>query len=80
MKLVLWLNCQKKICDDIFSILFGMLICIIHNAYITSDRRGTALSTSDIYNDIFHNVKEINSFGGHLIKGNIANCICIYTN
>ena len=31
------------------------------------------------YYDILHNVKEISSFGGHLIKGNMANYICIDT-
>ena len=45
---------------------------IIQNTYKTNERRRTTISISDIYNDILHNVKEINSFGGHL-----ANYICI---
>ena len=42
--------------------------------YKTNGRRGTVISISDIGNDILYNMKEINSFGGHL-----ANNICIDT-
>ena len=38
---------------------------IIHNTDKTNDRRKTAISISDIYNDIHHNVKQMNSFGGY---------------
>ena len=52
---------------------------IIYNTYNTNYRRDTAILTSEIYYDILHNVKEINSFWGHLIKGNMANYIYIDT-
>ena len=46
----------------------------MRNTYKTNGRRGTAISISDIGNNILYNMKEINSFGGHL-----ANYICIDT-
>ena len=52
---------------------------IIYNTYSTNDKRGTAILTTEFYNDIIHYVKEMNSFGGHLIKGNMTNYICIDT-
>ena len=47
----------------------------MHSTYNTNDRRDTAILTSEIYYDI----KEMNSFWGHLIKGNMANYICVDT-
>ena len=52
--------------------LLFLVYYIIHNTYKTNDRRRTTILISDIYNDILHNVKEENSFGGCL-----ANYICI---
>ena len=43
----------------------------------TNDRRCTAISTPEIYNNILYSLKETNSFEGHLIKGHMANYICI---
>ena len=43
-----------------------MVHYIIHNTYKTNDKRRTTISLSDIYNDILHNVDELNSFRGHL--------------
>ena len=44
---------------------------IIHNTYKANDRRGNAISLSDIYNDILHNVKEMNDIV------HLANYICV---
>ena len=35
---------------------------IIYNTYIINDRRGTAISISDVCNDILYTMKEMNSF------------------
>ena len=59
--------------------VYFLVYYIIHNTYNTTDRRGTAVLTSEIYNVILHNMKEMNTFGGHLIKENIANYMCIDT-
>ena len=45
--------------------VFGILYHTQHTK--TNDRRGTAKSTSDICNDILYNMKDINSFGNHLM-------------
>ena len=39
--------------------------------YNANDRRGTALSTSEIYNDMFYKLKKI-LLKIHLIKGHVA--------
>ena len=53
---------------------------VIHNTKNTNDRRYTAISTPEIYNNILYSLKETNSFEGHLIKDHMANYICIDTN
>ena len=61
MKLILLLLSNKK------SVMSQYLVYyIIYKTYITNDRRRTTKSISDMYNDILHNVKEMNSFEGHL--------------
>ena len=66
-----WNFCYCQIINMWWDIQY-LVYYIIHNTYKTNDRRRTTISISDIYNDILHNVKEMNSFGGHL-----ANYICI---
>ena len=46
-----------------------ILYYIIHNRYKTNDRGVTAISISDIYNEILHNVKE-RQFGKYHMRSN----------
>ena len=66
MKLILLLLTKRLCCNIQYLVYY-----IIHITYKTNDKTGTAMSISDIYNDILHNLKNMKSFGGHL-----ANYIC----
>ena len=65
MKLILLLLSNNKS-------VMRYLVLSHTNTYKTNGMRRTTISISDIYNDIIHNVKEVNSFGCHM-----ANYICI---
>ena len=65
-----WYFCYCEIINLWWDIQY-LVYNIIHTTYKTNDRRRITISIFDIYNDIVHNVKEVNSFGCHL-----ANYIC----
>ena len=59
-----WYFCYCQIINLWLDIQY-LVYYIIQNTDKTNDRRKTAKSISDIYNDILHNVKQMNSFGGY---------------
>ena len=52
----------------------------MNSEYQTPPHPDPPISTPEIYDNILYSLKETNSFEGHLIKGHIANYICIDTN